>query len=310
MRRATYAVALGALCLAAMPVLAAPLVTSDSDCPSAGEVAAHLAGLWSGASPASVAAHVRVEVGQMTVELVSEGEPAASRSLPTEPDCESRAQAAALVIAAWLDTVTADPLGLAVPVAIPPAVPTVPQVPAPVVEMSLAPLPRLLLDLGAFASGDARGAGAGLSGEAAWLRLAGRFGLSAGLWFPLPREMSVGQGTARWWRPVLALALRVPLTQGSWILDGGVGPAFGLLVVAGSGFDQNHTDVASSWGATAGLRLAHRSRSKWAYWAELRGLLWPAAQNIRNDVSGSAPRLAALPRIEAQLGLGFSFAIF
>ena len=308
MRRAICAAAWSALCLAAMPALAAPLVTSDSDCPSAGEVAARLEGLWSGASPASVAAHVRVGAGQMTVELVSESEPAVSRSLPTEPDCESRAQAAALVIAAWLDTVTADPLGLAVPVAIP-AVPTSPQVPAPVAETSPAP-PRLLLDLGAFASGDARGAGAGVAGEAEWLRLAGRFGLLAGLSVPLPRELGVGQGTARWWRPVLALALRVPLTQGSWILDGGVGPAFGLLVVAGSGFDQNHTDVAASWGATAGLRLAHRRRSKWAYWAELRGLLWPAAQNIRNDVSGSAPRLAALPRIEAQLGLGFSLAVF
>jgi hypothetical protein len=309
MKRA--AVALGALCLAAIPARGAPRVTSDSDCPSAGEVTARLAGLWSEDNPTSVAAHIRVEVGQMTVELVSESEPAASRILPADPDCESRAQAAALVIAAWLDTMTADPLGLAVPVAMPPAVPTSPQVRAPVSEKPLPEQARLSLGVGAFASGDARGAGAVLSGEAEWLRLAGRFGLLAGVWLPLAREVSVGQGTARWWRPVLALALRAPLAQGTWILDGGVGPALGLLVVAGNGFDQNHTDVAMSWGASAGLRLAHRSRSRWAYWAELRTLLWPAAQNIRNDVAGSsAPHLAALPRIEAQLGLGFSFAVF
>jgi hypothetical protein len=163
--------------------------------------------------------------------------------------------------------------------------------------------------VGGLAALDARGAGAVLSGEGEWTRLVGRFGLAAGLSLPLPREMGVGAGTARWWRPVLALALRAPLTQGAWILDGGIGPAFGLLVVAGSGFHPNNTDVAASWGATAGLRLAHRSRSKWAYWAELCALLWPAAQNIRSDVAGSAPRLAALPRIEGQLGLGFSFGL-
>jgi hypothetical protein len=310
MKSATCVVALAALCLAAMSAEAAPLITSDSDCPSAGDVRARLAGLWSWDNLASIAAHIRVEVGQMTVELVSESEPAASRVLPVEPDCESRAQAAALVIAAWLDTMTADSLGLAVPVAVPPAGPTGPWVRVPVSERPLPAQARLWLGVGALASGDARGAGAVLSGEAAWLRLAGRFGLLAELSFPLPREMSVGQGTARWWRPVLALALRAPLTQGTWIFDGGVGPACGLLVVAGSGFDQNHTDVAVSWGATAGLRLAHRSRSRWAYWAELRMLLWPAAQNIRNDVTGSASRLAALPRIEAQLGLGLSFGVF
>ena len=303
-------VALGALCLAAMPASAAPLVTSDSDCPSAAEVRARLAGLWSGDSSVSATADIRVQGGQMAVELASESEPATSRILPAEPDCESRAQAAALVIAAWLDTVTADPLGLAVPIAVPAAVPTSPQVRAPVTEKPLPAQARLSLGLGALASVDARGAGAILSGETAWLRLAGRFGLLVGLSLPLPREMSVGRGSARWWRPVLALALRAPLTQGTWILDGGIGPALGLLVVAGNGFDQNHTDLAVSWGAVAGVRLAHRSRGKWAYWAELRGLLWPAAQNIRDDVPGSAPHLAALPRIEAQLGLGSSFAVF
>jgi hypothetical protein len=246
----------------------------------------------------------------MAVELASESEPAASRTLPTEPDCESRAQAAALVIAAWLDTMTADPLGLAVPIALPPAGLTSPQARAPVAEKPLLAQARLSLGVGALASVDARGAGAVLSGEAAWLRLVGRFGVLVGLWLPLPRDMSVGQGSASWWRPVLALALRAPLTQGTWILDGGVGPALGLLVVTGNGFDQNHTDVAVSWGVTAGVRLAHRSTSKWAYWAELRGLLWPAAQNIRDQVAGAAPHLAALPRIEAQLGLGFSFAVF
>ena len=302
-------VALSALCLAATPAWAAPLVTSDSDCPSAAEVTNRLAGLWSGDNPVTATAHVRVEAGRMAVDLASENEPATSRLLPAEPDCESRAQAAALVIAAWLDSMPADPLGRVESIAVLSVDPA--SLRAPIAEKLLAVQPRLSLGVAALASLDARGAGAVLSGETAWRRLVGRFGLWAALAVPLPREMGVGQGTARWWRPVLALAVRAPLTQGTWILDAGIGPAFGLLVVAGSGFHPNNTDVAVSWGATAGVRLAHRSRSKWAYWADLRTLLWPAAQNIRSNVEGSnTPRLAALPRIEAQLGLGFSFGFF
>jgi hypothetical protein len=329
MIRATCAVALGALCMAALPASAAPSVSSDSECPSAADVVARLAGLWNADNPASVAAHIHVGVGQMTVELVSESEPAATRALPAEPDCESRAQAAALVIAAWLDAMPADSLVLPAPAppfgdfttdsppGLPPRASPAP-VPAPVLapaarlgisvtETPLPPPSRFSLGLGAFASLDAQGAGAALFGEAAWARVVSWFGLAATLSVPLPRELGLGSGTALWWRPVVALTLRAPLTQGAWILDGGVGPVFGLLVVAGSGFSPNHTDVAASWGATASVRLAYRRGHSGAYWAELRTWVWPATQSIRNDVVGATPRLAALPRIEGQFGLGFSF---
>jgi len=298
--------ALGALCLAATPAAAAPLVTSDSDCPSAAEVTTRLTGLWSGDNPVAAMAHVRVQGGQMAVELASESEPATSRILPAESDCGARAQAAALVIAAWLDSMPADPLGRVEPVALLSVEPA--SLRAPIAETPQPAQPPFLLGVGALAAFDAEGAGVVLSGETAWTRLVGRFGLAAGLSAPLPRKTDVGSGSARWWRPVLALEMRVPLTQGAWILEGGLGPALGLLVVAGNGFHPNNTDVAVSWGATAGVRLAHRSRSKWAYWAELRALVWPAAQNIRSDAAdGKTLNLAPLPRIEGQLGLGFSF---
>jgi hypothetical protein len=303
MRRATLVISM--LYATAGPAAAAPLVTSDSDCPSAAAVQARLLGLWSADRPDSVAAHIRVENAQMLVELVGSNEPAITRSLPADAECASRAQAAALVIAAWLDTMT-DPLGLPVPV---PARPSDRPVRTKPREAPL-PGPRLLLAVGAFASLDPQGAGAVLSGEAAWSQLIGRFGLQAGFSFPLPRELAVGQGLSKWWRPVLALQLRVPLTEGTWALEAGAGPALGLLVVAGNGFDQNHTDVATSWGAITGFRLAHRRGRAGAVWAELRALAWPAAQHIRAEVMGASPRLAALPRIEGQLGLGFSFSVF
>ena len=304
MRRAV--VAISALC-AAWPAAAAPLVTSDSDCPSTADVQARLAGLWSADSPAAVSAHVRVEGAQLLVELMGENEPTTTRSLPAESECASRAQAAALVIAAWLDTMAADPLGLPVPL---PAQPSDPQVRTTPREPPLPRPPRLLLAVGAFASLDPQGVGAVLSGEATWLRLLGRFGLQAGLSLPLPREMAVGQGSSTWWRPVLALQLRVPLAESTWALEAGAGPALGLLLVAGNGFDQNNKDMAISWGAMGGLRLAHRSGRAGAIWAELRALAWPGAQHIRAEVTGADPRLAALPRLEGHLGLGFTFAAF
>jgi hypothetical protein len=306
MKRATCAVGFCALCMAATPALATPVITSDSDCPAAAEVVARLAGLLTGNNPVvSGAAHVRVQEGTMLVELAGEGEPAAIRILPADADCHVRAQNAALVIAAWLDNLPADSLVQADSV---PALAMAPNDLRTPVSANTSPTqPRFSLGAAAFASIDAQGPGAVLSVEAAWRNLAGRFGLATGLLFPLPRETSVGLGKARWWRPVLALALRAPLTQGAWSLNAAVGPIFGLLAVAGSGFDQNRTDLAVSWGATAGLRLARRSGSKWAYWAELRTLLWPAAQHIRNNVQGADPKLADLPRIEAQLGLGCSF---
>jgi hypothetical protein len=308
-------VALTALGAAAQPAKSAPLVTSDSDCPSAADVMSRLAGLVSGDNPTSVVARIRVQLGQIAVQLAGESDIAATRVLPAEPDCGSRAQSAALVIAAWLDAMPADSLVLAEPVAAsaPATAPATAPVTAPVPAPALAPTSlsaqsRFSLGLGAYASVDVRGAGAALSGETAWARVVGRFGLAATLCSPLPRDTTVAGGTALWWRPVLALVLRAPLTQGTWIVDAGVGPVFGLLLVSGSGFRPNHTDVAVSWGALAGLRLAHGRGHAGAYWAELRTLLWPAAQTIR--VTGANPSSAALPRIEGQLGLGFSFGAF
>ncbi len=93
-------------------------------------------------------------------------------------------------------------------------------------------------------------------------------------------------------------------------MQASAGPALGLLLVAGQGFDHNQSDVALSWGALAGLRLSYARASGSTVWAELRSLLWPAGQGIRNNVVGMDPHDSALPRVEGHLGLGFSFAVF
>jgi hypothetical protein len=297
-------VALALLVLAvASPALAAPVVTSDSECPSAAEVTAQVANLWLGEPATSVAAHIRLNGEQMLIDLASDNEPVVTRGLPLESDCRSRAQAAALVITAWLDTVSADPVGL------PPMVPPGP-VRASSPRAAQTPprsVPRMLLGAGGYASMDDQGAAALLSGEAVWPRLAGWLGFRAGLSFPLPRTMAVGQGRSRWWRPVLDLGVILPLHEGTWNLTASAGPALGLLVVAGKDFDRNQSDVVLSWGALVGIRLGYARARGSSVWAELRGLLWPGVQSIRNDVMGTAPRESALPRVEGHLGLGFSF---
>jgi hypothetical protein len=171
-------------------------------------------------------------------------------------------------------------------------------------------VPRMLLGAGGYATMDEHGAAALLSGEAVWPRLAGWLGFRAGLSFPLPRAMAVGQGRSRWWRPVLDLGVILPLHEGTWNLTTSAGPALGLLVVSGQDFDRNQSDVVLSWGALLGMRLGYARPSGGTVWAELRGLLWPGAQSIRNDVSGTTPRDSALPRLEGHLGLGFSFTAF
>jgi hypothetical protein len=120
--------------------------------------------------------------------------------------------------------------------------------------------------------------------------------------------MAVGQGSSLWWRPVLDVAVVLPLRDEPWTVAASAGPALGLLVVSGTGFDRNHSQVAPSWGGLATIRLAHTRSGGGAVWAELRGLLWPVAQHIRNNVVGSPPRESALPRFEGHLGVGFSFA--
>lgn len=299
-------VALALLMLGAgRPAFAAPALTSDSECPSAAEVTAHIANLWRGERALSGAAHIRQDGARLHIDLAGEDEPVVTRSLPVDADCRSRAQAAALVIAAWLDTANADLIGLAAPL---PPTPT----PAsdPLRPTSPPSAPQLMLGLGGFASVDSGGAGALLAPEAAWLRLLGQMGLRAGLSFPLPRTMTVGYGSSRWWRPGLDVGMVLSLNQGPWNLWASAGPVLGLLVVTGKGFDENHTDVVLSWGALAGLRLSRTRPGGGAVWAELRGLLWPWAQSIRNEVMGSPWRESALPRLEGHLGLGFSYAVF
>lgn len=283
-----------------------PSVTSDSECPSADAVNTALAGLLPPGAPAFAQARIRTLDDHQEVAFSSEGEPAHSRELPQEPNCEARAQAAALIIAAWMDAMPVGTLGL-------PEVtsPTAQPVDSPPVEdPSTASERRLVwVGLGVLGMLDTMGGNWGLTGEVGLDHVVGDLGLAVALSAALARDVRVGQGTARWWRPALELDLRLPVLTGAWNIEASLGPIIGLLVVKGYGYDQSSNDVVVSWGAGAGLR------SFWTWgparlWIDLRGRLWPEAQKIRNEIQEPpVTRTAELPQWEGFLGLGFSLAI-
>jgi hypothetical protein len=295
------------LVLLAFPAFARanPTVTSDSECPSADEVTTALAGLLPAGGPAHAMAQIRTLDDHQEVAFSSEGEPAHSRELPQEPSCEARAQAAALIIAAWMDAMPAGALGppdVTVPTA-PPAGSTPAQDPDTDSGQR-----SVWLGLGALGMLDAVGVKGGLAGEASFERLVGNLGLAVALSGALAREVSVGQGTARWWRPALAADVRLPILTHGWNLEASLGPVIGMVVLHGRGHDRNSNDVARSWAVGAGLRSS-RTWGRTRLWIELKTRLWPETQRIRNEVQDAPlPRTQRLPPWEGTLGLGFSLA--
>jgi hypothetical protein len=155
---------------------------------------------------------------------------------------------------------------------------------------------------------DTVGGNLGLKGEVGIEHLVGDLGLAVALSAALARDVSVGQGTARWWRPALEVDLRLPVLPGTWDLEASLGPVIGMVVLHGRGYDQNSKDVVSCLGVGAGLRSS-RAWGHTRLWVELGARLWPETQRIRNDVQDAPrPRTKELPQWEGYLGLGFSLA--
>lgn len=283
---------------------AAPSVTSDSECPSASAVSAGLVGLLPSGDPVFAVANIRTLGDRQVVELSSEGEPVGRRELPPQADCQTRALDAALIIAAWLDAMPARSFE-------PPDVTA--SAPPPHDKTSAVPPTdeephRVWVGLGLLGMLDAVGANMGMTAEVAIERVVGSLGLAAATSAALARDVTVGQGTARWWRPALQAALRLPLLDDDWNLEASLGPILGLIVLQGRGYDQNRKDVVSSWGAGAGLRSA-RTWGRAQLWFELSGRFWPERQRIRNEVQDTkTTRTEELPRWEGYFGLGFSLA--
>lgn len=220
----------------------------------------------------------RHEAG-LYVELRSaDGAVIGQRTLPAEGSCDELAQAAAVVLSAWLSDVHPDFAGALppAPAAEPAPEPAAEPAPAPVPEPVVAPVPvppplpapsappapprRLELALGA--GGDASELGVAL---AAFLvadyappsRGLGLTAIASGIW---PQREGLGTGFVQWrrWPMGIGPSLRVSSRDVRW--DISAGPSVAWLHFEGSNFDRTSTQDAVDWGAFLAVRAATRGR--------------------------------------------------
>jgi hypothetical protein len=314
--------------LAVLQIFSAPAtvsIASDSSCPSADAVRASLDVLGGGEPPRSAEVMVRNRDGRLVIEFGWPGSgQVESRELSVAFDCQSRAQAAAVVVASWLGllpqaSLESPPLGLPASEpyvgVLPPtspgkAVPPAPASPTVAARPPMEPTRAWLgLGLGTTAGG---GVVPGLRAEFSrgrpgtgteWSWLASTFA-------SLPRARTVGGGTSRWIRPGIGLAGVVSWHSRRLQLSLDLGPLGGLTVAWGEGYPVDQTSQSLTWGWSAGLRGQLVSPSS-RFWIDVRAINWLRAQELQHAVQPSG-RLDtnSLPSWEAQLMLGWSLSIF
>jgi hypothetical protein len=278
-------------------------IASDSSCPSADMVRTSLDAL--GNPPPSLRATVTVRSGddRLRVEFVWGGQRATDvRDLPAPADCGARADAAAVVLAAWLG------IRPGAPVTAPP--PAVISAAAPAASLPTPPESArrwwLGLGLGAAAGG---GVAPGARIELARASPSGRgLGWTIAVESALPRSRIVGAGTSSWIRPALALAGRASWRTGRTVLAADLGPVGALAIAWGSGYPSNLSDRGVAFGVAAGVRLEVADGST-RPWIELRAIEWLAPQRLRFDAPPLEPVTADLPGFEGFLTIGWSLPL-
>jgi hypothetical protein len=154
---------------------------------------------------------------------------------------------------------------------------------------------------------DKQGVSPGLALGAGMPELIEDFGLVLETSVSLFRDLSVGSGTARYWRPTLVLQASAYVYRRRWNLRVLLGPALGVLVVKGSGFGKNLSDTTVMWGIDFGLVLA-RTWQKREAWILLGAVAWPQGRSIRSSPAGPQSQ-AALPQWEGRVAAGISWEI-
>jgi hypothetical protein len=213
------------------------------------------------------------------------------RTLPSEGSCDELAQAAAVVLSAWLTDVHPDfagslpepapDLSLSPPPATPAPVPTPEPEPQPVSLPPPSRAPRsaplklqypsshrigFALAVGAAASGGK----AALSGllASSWLPQATGLGVSAFVQIDAARRASLGSGAVEWRRWPLAIGptLRLRSSDVAWELS--LAPAVAWIRLTGERFDRNLTQRGFTLGGFAQLQVSSIGRP-WVAFAAL-----------------------------------------
>jgi hypothetical protein len=238
------------------------------------------------------------------------------RTLPAQGNCDELAQAAAVVLSAWLSDVHPDfatelppppPPPIPPDSGLPPPLPALPPAPRPpVASPSPRPPPPRPWQVGLALGADvARGtfAAAGyLSGS--YSPAPQGFGVSAFVGASSFREEPLGPdpGSVHWWRWPLGIGPSWRVATGPMAWEASAGPALGWLHFEGSNFDRTSGQNGLALGGFLNLRVSSRGRRAGVF-GMVNTQLYPgdfAAQ--ANGVGG--PWFAPVPKFSLGLALG------
>jgi hypothetical protein len=301
--------------LAAYAAFTPPEVRGAGSCPSAAEVAARLGPLlpWErGAADARADVVELTSAGGVTIVRLRDPDGNVVDERTTAAACDERAAEIAVLVAAWeadLHTHLAFP-----PPAAARAKPPTPPAAAPraTISQETKPAPaattRTTVSLGAAVSMVAppsqglapAGWVEGTWGRGATPTFRGRLSLGA----TGAHEIALAPGTVTWRRAAIGLGAMAGFGSARAHAALRAGALLGAIMSRGSGFDVDQS--ATSWqvGADAGLRGELALTPRFAIWADVGLAGFPGRQRVAVH---NVAQTAALPRWEAQAGLGASF---
>ncbi len=239
------------------------------------------------------------------------------RTLPGEGNCDELAQAAAVVLSAWLSDVHPDFAG-ALPAPAPPepkakpAPDPAPALPPPPVAKPAPPPPPPLLhspnawDIALGIGGDLSGAQpalAGYLGVGYGARQNG-WGLTSFVAPTLTRAESLRPGTAEWRRWPLGIGPSLRQASAGVLWDFNVGASLAWLHFDGSDLQHTSPHDGAQWGGFLNVRVANRSLP-WGIFGLLDAQVFPAKVRVTATNVG---RDYVLPLFGLALAVGVRFS--
>lgn len=264
----------------------------------------------------------RHEAGLYVVLKAADASVIGERTLPLEGSCDELAQAAAVVLSAWLTDVHPDfaaalPAPTTGPAAEPqtapqseqPAAPEpAPRKPAPVFPVRpSAPTNPGRFDWGLGAGADVASVGfapAALASAGYGFEVSG-LGISLFAAVSSSREQELGPGNVEWRRWPLTLAPRWRLTQWGLRWDVSAGPTVAWLHLVGKNFTDQATEDGAAFGGSLTIRAA--GQGSWAPFG-LANLQFYPGDSVAYITAGTGRQEFVLPSLTFLVTAGLRFS--
>ncbi len=240
------------------------------------------------------------------------------RTLPADGSCDELAQAAAVVLSAWLSDAHPDFAGVlpAAPAPEPEPAPAPAPAPSPepVVVLEPAPAPPRAPPPRAAPSRRFEvglGFGVDLSGESfvpaafaggGFVPVANGLGVSGVLGVTSPRQLPLGPGQVAWRRWPFAVGPSYRAATSSVSFEVNAGPALAWLHLEGSNFPRTSSSNGVEPGGFVQLRVASRG-ARWGVFGAANAQWYPLDSGAYAS-SPDGPWLAPVPRFSLGLAIG------